>query len=90
MISYLQGTAQQWFTPNLYNLTSVLAWDRNFPVFVQELTLNFRPVISVHTHLALSLVFVSSARLNQPLFRFSGNRSNWLLLRTGFYAMKDY
>jgi hypothetical protein len=43
MISYLQGTAQQWFAPNLYDPTSVPAWDGNFPVFVQELTMNFGP-----------------------------------------------
>jgi hypothetical protein len=41
VVSYLWGTAQQWFAPNLYNLTSVLAWVGNFPVFVQELTMNF-------------------------------------------------
>jgi hypothetical protein len=43
MISYLRGTAQQWFAPNLYDPTSVPAWDGNFPVFVQELTMNFGP-----------------------------------------------
>jgi hypothetical protein len=41
MISYLRGTAQQWFAPNLYDPTAVPAWDGNFPVFVQELTVNF-------------------------------------------------
>ena len=43
MISYLWGTAQQWFAPNLYDPTAVPAWDGNFPVFVQELTMNFGP-----------------------------------------------
>jgi hypothetical protein len=36
------------------------------------------------------LVFYPSAGLDWPLFRTSGNRSNRLPLRTGFYAMKDY
>jgi hypothetical protein len=44
----------------------------------------------MHTHPALSPVFVSSAGLNRPLFWFSGNRFDWLPLGTGFYAMKDY
>jgi hypothetical protein len=43
MISYLQGTAQQWFAPNLYDPTAIPAWDRNFLIFVQELTMNFGP-----------------------------------------------
>ncbi|KAF7368810.1 hypothetical protein MVEN_00206100 [Mycena venus] len=44
-LSYLQGTAQKWFEPNLYDPTpgAVLAWDRNFLLFVKELTDNFGP-----------------------------------------------
>jgi hypothetical protein len=41
MISYLWGTAQQWFAPNLYDLNSIPSWNGNFPVFIQELTMNF-------------------------------------------------
>ncbi|KAJ7699393.1 hypothetical protein B0H17DRAFT_926695 [Mycena rosella] len=38
MMSCLQGTAQQWFKPNLYDTYGVLpAWDGNFPSFIQEL-----------------------------------------------------
>ena len=41
IISYLHGSAQQWFSPNRYDPTSVPAWDGDFPVFIHELTLAF-------------------------------------------------
>ena len=41
IMSYLRGTAQLWFSPNLYDTTAVPTWDGNFPLFIQELTLNF-------------------------------------------------
>ena len=43
IMSYLRGTAQLWFSPNLYDTTAVPTWDGNFPLFIQELTLNFGP-----------------------------------------------
>ena len=43
IISYLRGSAQQWFSPNLYNPAAIPAWDGNFPLFIQELSLNFGP-----------------------------------------------
>ena len=43
IISYLRGSAQQWFSPNLYDPTIIPVWDGNFAVFIQELTLNFGP-----------------------------------------------
>ncbi|KAF7362032.1 Retrotrans-gag domain-containing protein [Mycena venus] len=44
-LSYLWGTAQKWFEPNLYNQTlgAVLAWDENWLLFMKELTDNFDP-----------------------------------------------
>ncbi|KAF7365530.1 Retrotransposon nucleocapsid protein [Mycena venus] len=44
-LSYLWGTTQKWFEPNLYDPTpgAVPAWDRNFLLFVKELTDNFGP-----------------------------------------------
>jgi len=43
IISYLRGSAQLWFSPNLYNTTVIPLWDGNFPLFIQELSLNFGP-----------------------------------------------
>jgi hypothetical protein len=43
IISYLRGSAQQWFSPNLYNTSVIPAWDGNFALFIQELSLNFGP-----------------------------------------------
>jgi hypothetical protein len=43
IISYLRGSAQLWFSPNLYNTAVIPAWDGNFPLFIQELSLNFGP-----------------------------------------------
>ncbi|KAF7360094.1 hypothetical protein MVEN_00737800 [Mycena venus] len=44
-LSYLHGTAQKWFEPNIYDPTpsAVLAWDGNFLLFIKELTNNFGP-----------------------------------------------
>ncbi|KAF7363217.1 Reverse transcriptase domain-containing protein [Mycena venus] len=44
-LSYLRGTAQKWFEPNLYDPTpgAILAWDGNFLLFVKELTDNLGP-----------------------------------------------
>ncbi|KAF7362031.1 hypothetical protein MVEN_00548500 [Mycena venus] len=44
-LSYLWGTTQKWFEPNLYDPTpgAVPAWDGNFLLFVNELTDNFGP-----------------------------------------------
>ncbi|KAF7328942.1 Retrotransposon nucleocapsid protein [Mycena venus] len=44
-LSYLWGTAQKWFKPNLYDQTpsAVPAWDGNWLLFIKELTDNFGP-----------------------------------------------
>ena len=45
IISYLRGTAQKWFEPNLYDPTpgAVPLWDGNFPLFIRELSIHFGP-----------------------------------------------
>ena len=45
IISYLRGTAQKWFEPNLFDPTpgAVPAWDGNFPLFIRELSIHFGP-----------------------------------------------
>jgi hypothetical protein len=43
--SYLRGTAQQWFQPNIFTdgQAPIPHWDGNWMLFVQELATNFGP-----------------------------------------------
>jgi hypothetical protein len=43
--SYLRGTAQQWFQPDIFadRLAPILHWDGNWELFVQELATNVGP-----------------------------------------------
>jgi hypothetical protein len=43
--SYLRGTAQQWFQPNIFadGQAPIPLWDGNWTLFVQELATNFGP-----------------------------------------------
>ncbi|KAJ7781922.1 hypothetical protein DFH07DRAFT_949610 [Mycena maculata] len=76
IVSYLRGSAQQWFSPNLYDPTIIPVWDGNFTVFIQELTLNFGGSSTKSPKLRTDAMLTSILRLGL------GNKLDFLVLHT--------